>query len=762
MEIIRKIINIDDFRSRTIGIMPYIEYNSTDSSFVINSAHNGNYGGFPANPIIDGKTENYMDMMRKYHYLKSLFRNGLKLKKVIKNGKQTWVTGFNERKIIYDYIAYNINDFDSEGNVYVTDNNIESDFIVLTDDIETYIKYGGFDFVKYMDEEYIGVYYIPSNVECVITTDSSFYYEIGCPDPGIKMPEFIYYADIESELEWMNNHYILTNPCMLKMWEEKGGQAYIDILNKQKGIYELKKQQFIEKQEDNLLSVPYINLPVLLTQEYNDIGLMSSYDDTPYDNKFDFLGYQHDDLRKVNSLLSDFIVESRLNELRSKDFFVDDEGNYLPGLFKEYNQFHYVENGVIVEREVLDTQIEVYETFTLKQTIPNDYSGIAFIRYINDSENVMTIPYLTDKIFNAYAIKQSDLASYISITPHSIVFNRGVKEAKLIVDALKPWTLNIIEENNEDKDWGIFCDVESGAEGITEITVSHTHDDIIEGRALIKFSDGKSTTECGITLKPIEALITLINGTLYEYLVDYTGGVYTIIFNATSDWKIECPIWCSCNIDSNGKGINVVEITVNANESRQRSGNIKISLTKKPDVYENITIKQGSEEYGDFVDMINVRVDLSNGFILYNDYMYVNDIAGVWASDDKPDIGMITTFTRPVNFEIFNEEYGAVEHAYAIAKASFEWWGADYDYRMDVAQITIEWVTSGVNLELPDMESNGKPNGTIKVRLSDNEDDNFTMDGYSNSISATEAKLKGGKYTIKLPPTQISVKGRRQ
>lgn len=418
MEIIRKKICFENYRSRVMGMMPYIKYN--DDYVSVNYDHN-NYGAFPINYIeLDDngniKTiHNYMDIMLKYNFLKSHFNNGIKLKRVEKKNGEIWVKTFIEKKSPYDFLPCDILSFKMiDNDIYVTNDNekIASEYIVLVEDFETYLSYGTYKFMKFVEEDIIGLYYIYTDKikekygEPYLdeTIDSAIYEGIGCPIPGIKMPNQIYYTMIDSELSKMGEMRETNNPCILKEWEEMGGEVYQEILEDLKVLYDEKKKNFkyeyYEMFDDNKLNdiIPTIDVELLLTNSYNDLGLYSSYDES-FNN-------ESDNVYPLN--YDTFQVESQLQTLRIRDFFSDDNGEYLPGIFIKDERFYESPN-----YKTPINQPKNYETLTLKD---ESYNGNVLLKYINDENNPMDIPFKEPHnggpIFNSYLINK-ELNYYI-------------------------------------------------------------------------------------------------------------------------------------------------------------------------------------------------------------------------------------------------------------------------------------------------------------------------------------------------------------
>ena len=204
MEIIRKKICLDEFRSHICGALPYCSGSTTD---IIPSGDSGNFGGFvkDAKGIeICGWTGNAFtsdgenlirttDMMRRYNALLDILRNSLHLihnknfscqqtgaysNRFSDDFEYTGTTDdfiFNEKTGVYYESAFTIN-----GNYYIYEGD-SNDYVILIsdDDAELYEKYHGIGFVKEVHEiiysgntSFSEVPYIPIHILLTNSFDS--------------------------------------------------------------------------------------------------------------------------------------------------------------------------------------------------------------------------------------------------------------------------------------------------------------------------------------------------------------------------------------------------------------------------------------------------------------------------------------------------------------------------------------------------------------------------------------------------------------
>ena len=180
MEIIRKKICLDEFRSHICGALPYCGSAMEDS---------GNFGGF----VLDKDDERTTNMMRKYNVLLDILRNSIHLfhikdlsncsnsgysDRFTTDFEYTGTTDdffFNENVGVYYESAFTIN-----GNYYIYTGD-SHDYVILIsdDDAELYEKYGGFEFVKSThttiytnDSNFKNIPYIPFHILLTNSFDS--------------------------------------------------------------------------------------------------------------------------------------------------------------------------------------------------------------------------------------------------------------------------------------------------------------------------------------------------------------------------------------------------------------------------------------------------------------------------------------------------------------------------------------------------------------------------------------------------------------
>lgn len=415
MEIIRKKICFEPARSRQQGLLAYINHSETvqetatssviyeeickrnlitgevyseviavnntkigesNFSYVTMSDKDGNYGNFVCNPYISGGTGaelfrqhfgeegvgyvNYMDIIYRYNKIHNLLFDGLKLKKIVINNDIYYVSNFEERVNLYDYVIVDGSNLieeskdrykaDDETLVYDTVTTIDecgveqiirkavkkkinADFGPFINSISDYDYlvslchfFGGIDniykFLHFVEDNFIGILPIPAEIT------------------GDSVPEFLYYSDIVEWYEWFKLHEGDTNCCVIETWKKKGGDEMYQFLSSHITTYrdaiERAKTFFVE--DAGYKHVPKINVSIAIMSKYDDVGIVTGYIDEK--NEFPY-GGQEDGV-----IVSGGTASSRLMDLKSPIISYDDAGTVLPGILnKEANYFYDCTDG---------------------------------------------------------------------------------------------------------------------------------------------------------------------------------------------------------------------------------------------------------------------------------------------------------------------------------------------------------------------------------------------------------------------------------
>ncbi len=110
--------------------------------------------------------------------------------------------------------------------------------------------------------------------------------------------------------------------CLLEEWNNRGGEEMWKFLKNKFGIYSQAIDLWAERMENGDVLIPTISVPILLTQNYDDNGVMSVYDeDIPYS------GNQAGNGEPYTEGVG---AESKLMSLRTREKLYSDEGEVLP------------------------------------------------------------------------------------------------------------------------------------------------------------------------------------------------------------------------------------------------------------------------------------------------------------------------------------------------------------------------------------------------------------------------------------------------
>lgn len=420
MDYIKRKICLEGARTRTQGLMPYYEFGTGNRELVLADGPNGNWGQFVANPCFladEGKT--YETMLHNYYSLLNMVRDGVKLRKVETKDEETIFTedvgsfvwddecfsGGTAPDYLYDYAAYNSESFTSTQidslreetrNIYRTEKpeEVTHDFIVLIGDYE---KFSG------MANYFSGVT-IPTGITnngirddehekwadyCEIVDDIIGNIKVPASifNKHIKVPKSMPCADVKEYKDWLENYQKLSADCCnARLWEDMGGEDMLAFLNDHEDDCENKRAAL----EAIGYAVPYIEMSLLLRQNYTDVGVLTNIDGVDYDENvpgpvnsgatrphgkmsantdeeesgltdYDIALFEHSgfgltiDEIVMSCVTKDYPVsgdtaievESLLWTLRDRKKYVDDHNNLLPGIFQPIsdNPFFICESG---------------------------------------------------------------------------------------------------------------------------------------------------------------------------------------------------------------------------------------------------------------------------------------------------------------------------------------------------------------------------------------------------------------------------------
>lgn len=157
---------------------------------------------------------------------------------------------------------------------------------------------------------------------------------------------------------------------------------------------------------------PYIEMPLALNQDIADLGHMTDYQDewNEFPNKDGISIYSGDTYT--------YTTDSKLQFLRSKKLYTDDDGNLLPGLFEEEGKLwkytydgekwsHSNQEARFANKTCGDglsngecVNVNIYRTVSIDAIVQAMLSGAStdgsyyfYVKYKNDKETPMKIPF---------------------------------------------------------------------------------------------------------------------------------------------------------------------------------------------------------------------------------------------------------------------------------------------------------------------------------------------------------------------------------
>ena len=324
MDVIKKTINIEGFITRVPAIIPYYDINGGTTP-ILPDDENTAYG----NVLGDywGYTESTLSLLKKYYRLNEIERGGIKLKKVTTPEGECYTDIFTDTVKASNFKVYNLAYFEIiNEHLYkeTTDHSVtSSEYISLVSD-EEYKEYQAkntyktkvtpgegtpttMSLKKLVEDEIIGLVEVPVGIT------------------GELVPEKFYLANVKLWIDWFNTHRNADDCCLEDEWNKRGGDAMLSFLIGLQTTVKAKRNMWQSRL--NGVNPPEMHVPVLLTQNYDDMGAMSVIDDEA-SFKTNQAGV-HERIEFENDLSA--VVESRLKALRSRTVEYDREtGEPLP------------------------------------------------------------------------------------------------------------------------------------------------------------------------------------------------------------------------------------------------------------------------------------------------------------------------------------------------------------------------------------------------------------------------------------------------
>lgn len=379
METIYKQINLDDFKSHVNGIIPSVS--GTDYVYYDGTDTNNDYGTFICNwNKSDDEITKGVEYVKKYSEILNILRNSVHL-----------------------YRLQNINC----GNIDLSNNFVTNfDYDGTTE-----------DFINEATCENHDVY----DANLFTTIDGKRY---------------------TTEENVHGNCVILISEDDIERFENLGGVSFY-----------CEAKTLIFGNFDKTPKMPYIPIPLLLTCNYADTGILTNYYDTFGNNmrifqngntKDWYNGIESSGLTKGTVILSGHNVTatSKLSTLRIPEYYSDDEGKILPGIFKKYgtnnnvgkyfknDKQEYTGNDLVCgDDELISSGQKKYRTISVLSEIDKyNLSGTYYflVKYNNSSDYPMEIPYKKELVLNkeeANGEFRGDFIKEITISNNIISFD---------------------------------------------------------------------------------------------------------------------------------------------------------------------------------------------------------------------------------------------------------------------------------------------------------------------------------------------------
>lgn len=330
MDIIKKRINLEAYKSHTPAIIPFIKvYDDGESHIdfgekdpVLTAGDNCSWGNVACDYM--GYSASTADLFAKYFEINAILRRGNKMKRIRKDERACYTELYDDDVKAYLYKIYDISLFTVLTNGTITQ--VKGDILgdedkyvsfVSHEDYERYIELGGQSFIDFMEDDVIGLIDIPSYIK------------------GVYVPEKFYISQINKWLEWFSINEAAHNKkdcCDSGEWDKRGGDSMRRFLQENYHLYTAKLDTWMvrlnesrDRVENNLtpsVKAPTLTIPLSLTQNYDDIGTMSVYNENA-----EYYGNEAGDGQPYEEGVQS---ESKLQTLRSKIKKYADNGEVLP------------------------------------------------------------------------------------------------------------------------------------------------------------------------------------------------------------------------------------------------------------------------------------------------------------------------------------------------------------------------------------------------------------------------------------------------
>lgn len=291
---IYRTINLENYRSRFPGLLPYIGENG-EKVITGNTIKDSNWGKIPFNIVydeatfepsytakikakneeeIEKKVFSYQEMSDRYFLLNDMAKNGIVLEKTEENWKSTNYNYFDvlalglvpENIDLEDITDLPFNTFKEKiklEKIFFLGITSSNNYIFITDEKEEWERLGGGEFINFF-EKLIGKLRISPEIS------------------GDLVPEYISYFDISFFMKKLELYEASTLSEVKDEFEKMGGTDFKNFLINNRNILNETKEfiNSLEIVEDDFsfLSPPYINLCLNINNRSEENGIMTHCD----------------------------------------------------------------------------------------------------------------------------------------------------------------------------------------------------------------------------------------------------------------------------------------------------------------------------------------------------------------------------------------------------------------------------------------------------------------------------------------------------
>ena len=288
MEIVKKRISLNPHISRHTGLIPYITVNGETNTLIMDEwtidtttfSKNGNWGKIPYDidikrcktfasfngigNIIPSELSVFFGNERLSHSMLTTMFNELKddlstmpfYRLIEKNGNKKWV--------LVDLSIYEKLNWRTIANLPLPDSATET-------------EYGLYNNPRFSDYNFSKLFQFLLKAMGMFVVDSSYIKQ----NNGV--PEVMYYMGIDTYLTSMNEFKNAPQCCRMKEYEFMGGDLFYNYLSYKRN--EISKEieywhNALYRDELKKIVSPFINIPLALNSEYNNIGIYTAVPNT--------------------------------------------------------------------------------------------------------------------------------------------------------------------------------------------------------------------------------------------------------------------------------------------------------------------------------------------------------------------------------------------------------------------------------------------------------------------------------------------------